>query len=97
MIDKLQRARMFAMFADCPIVYLENPFNNGDMWFLAYSFNWYDPSSHKYVNELVKCKNITHEVNNTMELSQDSFLTNIDQLPILNVIFCNNVKWLRVK
>ena len=97
-INKLSRAEMFSTFANLPVLYLRDPFQDGmDYWFLAQNFKEADPSSHIHFNEMSNGKDITPIMNNANQYDQQLFLTQLTQIGKSNISFPQSVQWIKIR
>jgi hypothetical protein len=95
--DLLQRAKLFAGMAGLPILFIRNLFgDNQDYWLIINDIKWYDPSAHRYVTE-VRGKVISNIINSLENLSQDSFLTRMDEIQQTELTFPDSVNWVKIK
>lgn len=89
---------MFATYASLPILFLRNPFQDGqDYWFLAQDFREANPSNHIHFNELGNGKDITSLMTNTNEYDQQLFLTQLTQIGRSCISFSESVQWLKIR
>lgn len=96
-MNKIERMFMFAMYANAPIICIENFMGFENAYFLVFDFIEANPSNHIHVNTMRKCKFITSLVNQVTEIDQGIFINEIDKLQAMSIQFSMNYKWFKVK
>ena len=97
-LRQLQRAELFSVFTEKPILFIENMFGDGVMhWFICNSFTPYDPSSHIHYNNLISGICIDNEMSNPMEFDKMTLITKLTEIKPSSITFSKDIKWVKIK
>lgn len=97
MTNLLERAKMFSIFADKPVVFVDDMLRTGEnYWFVCSEFKECNPSNHIHFNELTgKC--INPYMMSMQQFDSDMFNTKLEEIQKCQVLFSSNVKWIKIR
>ena len=94
----LNRAELFAIFSESPILFLEDLFGDKtNYWFICNDFSEANPSNHIHHNELRRGKCINTLMSSTQVFDKQMFSTKLEEITVSSIVFSKDVKWIKIR